>query len=378
MLLRARIPCLTAALLIAAPTAAAQRRDPELVFVGSSVAGDSDPYWIVDVANEELVFHGRALEADNVSAASWDARAGELVTVATLGRVLCRVSGIGRGAPTWNVLTTRPHRPHGLAVDLERGRAYTLEGDSSGQRALLAIDDTPGSARRGDVLARCTDWVGSSAERWTLSPSGRFAVVPTMLMQNGAVSWIDTDPASPNYMRMVGNCAVPDVDSFAFCGAVELSPDEQFAVLAIARVSGSVLARLHLSTRRWVDCDLNSPGVQHRRLGYRDVNSMALAHDGSFAFVAGASGVGWLVRADFEPLAPSEVALREVAFGQGLLEGVRNLEISPDGRRLAYTRVRPERLVVLDIATGEPLSAVDLPDAKNLTSVAWCSGAKKF
>lgn len=360
---------------VAAVTVLAQAGN-EVVFVGTSLAGSTDPHHFVESGTGSSS-GGSTSFTDNVTDAVWNDTGRNLYVASSLQSRVSRGEWDGASA-TWSTLYNAPGSCYGLGLDAQRERLWVL---TSGSLHCIDVDvDGPGY---GTLITQSAPLSGTR-ERWELSPPGNLAAVPSAFIASGLFEIVDTDPNSPTFTQVVVSTVVPGLSGFMIASDVAISVDEQFAYLVYTGVSGSSvvggLAVLHIPSVTWLDFDNAQIGTQPLVINQAVPNRMDLALDMTFAVVSGQGGGGWAIRIDFDYNNPPNTAITEFLAGQGLLPNCNAASLSPDFQRLAVTATpvnqsSPSNLVIIDVNTGALLQNVTLTPAWNAYTTAWQDGS---
>lgn len=352
----------------------------DVVFVGTSTAGDSDPFFLVAADAGGLRWSGAAREADNVRGATWDVTGGSLF-VSRLPGVAPGVlpAGISRcdwngSSGSWSSLWTAPGGCVGLGLDAGRQRLWVMSGPTTNQRELRAIDVAPGSLTYGTTVAATAVLGGAIHDRWQLAPSGNYAAVSySQLSVLGCLDVVDLEPSRPTYLQNVAHV----VSGGGIGVDCAISADEQFAYLLCSPLQ---LVVVHLPTGTLLDFDAAHQGQQNLVLPLGSTTSLALAPDRSFAMVTGIGGGGFVVRIDFDYTAPERTTWRQFLPGQ--LPNCYGASLSADATRVAFTATvgsgtaAVTTLRVLDVTSGLELHQTTLPGSSAATWTAWRDDAR--
>jgi hypothetical protein len=357
------------ALLLTAPLAAQQGN--ELVFVGTSGSGSSDPYFLVAADTGALVETAPRTESDNNRGAVWADQGANLYLASAPGVApgsqprIARASWNGASS-TWSTFHQTPGASYGIGLDQTRRRLWTLTGTAPNTRELRCIDADPTSPSYGQQLAQTGVLSGAAHERWSLSASGNYAAVAhSMLSTLGCLDVVDLDPSSPTYLQ---NVAPVIAGGGAGMGAA-ISDDDHYAYLLC---SPPAIVVYHIPTATVLDFNPGVAGQQNFTLPLGSSVSMALSGDRSFAVVSGIGNGGWAARVNFDYTTPANTALSMYLPGQ--LPNCYGVSISPDNTRVALTTtptIGTPNLLLLDAASGAILQRTELPGASSVTFTAW-------
>ena len=359
--------------------------DAPRVFVACSIA-NGDPFHYFVPASGTRLDNGTPAQVDNVTAAVFD-EAGHRLFVASSIRSTIGVANTRTTPLTWSTIYTGAKSCYGLKLDAERELLWTLTDPGTGVRELVALDAAAGSPTYGQVKHQTNGVVTGLYERWGMSPSGAVAGILTFLPSTLTI--VDTDPSSPTFL-MARHRALPvPVDAtspISLPTQVRITPDNRYALVAIqlAGTTPAEIARLDLSTGRWVDHNGSAAGVN---IGAASVpaipfgsapTSLTISNDGSFAIVGGFGGCGWVGRLSLDPNNPqalgwqgfSPAAPLENGWTAGLSRDESEIAVAtwPDSR--CGTLTRPQ-LVRMSARTGAQLGVIAIPANSNRTNQNW-------
>lgn len=352
---------------------------PPEIFVGTSTAGSSDPYWIVDPTAQAVSSSGGQNATNNVTGAAWGDGGGTLYVGSSItGNV--SVADLSGPSPSWSTFwPSGTSSCYGVAYDAGSRTLYTLAGGSPSTRELVALNADPASPGYGTILGQTIGMTqGDSVERWTLSPDGRLAAVITIFSSPDKVILVDTDPNSPTWMQRIGAVNLPPASGgFNFPSEVRIDGKEEFALVLISGLTTEV-ARIDLQNQTAVDFNGLLPGTQ--MLGPQSDPPVAfggvgvgleLAGDGSFAMVSGGgTNAPWWGRLDLFPGAPTVTAWNPfpVPSGLGWAHGG-SLRLDDSEAAFASFGNGPPRLYLLDPQSGAVNGSVPLPGGTNIYTV---------
>ena len=109
----------------------------EVVFVGTSVGGSTDPHFFVDSATGAIPHAGGVPETDNVTDAVWLDQGANLYCAKSLGSNVTRAQWNGTSAQ-WSTFFAAPGACYGLGADVARRRLWVLTGSSGSTREVLS------------------------------------------------------------------------------------------------------------------------------------------------------------------------------------------------------------------------------------------------
>src|SRR5262245_46031513 len=134
-----------AALALAALSATSFAQN-EIVFVGTSVGGTTDPFYFAASGTGALVSSGGNNLTDNVTDAVWMDIGQNLYCSRSLaGNNLSRAQWNGTSA-TWSTFYATNTACYGLGADRARKRLWVLTGPTGSSRELVCLDADPASA----------------------------------------------------------------------------------------------------------------------------------------------------------------------------------------------------------------------------------------
>jgi hypothetical protein len=348
----------------------------EMVFVGTSVGGTTDPYFVGSSATGTVVHSGGNNFTDNVTDAVWmDQGANLYVSRSLAGNNLSR--GVWNGTSiTWSTFLPTNNACYGLGADHARKRLWTLTGPSGTTRELVCLDADPASASYGQIITQTTTLTGVSRERWELSQSGNLAVVPHAFLQGaGLFQIVDTNPSSATFLQIIHSVPVPNALGLAqLASACAVTHDDLFAYVIYsgitpANVVAGALAVLFLPTGTLVDFDPATAGQQDFPLPLVGPNRMGMVGNTYSCCVSGQGGTGWAARIDVTPFSSQNTTFNQLQ--PGLLTSCNAASVSPDGTRMAVTTTAGPALVILDVQSGALIHNIPLPGASNIYTTAW-------
>jgi len=338
------------------------------VFVGSSVGGSSDPWYVVDGDSGALLQQGSSGLSNNVTAALYSPLSGDLLVATSLPqRVVASDTSAGSPFTSTEFETGVGGAAYGLAFDVARARLLTVANGSTGY-ALNVIDADPASPTYGDVTASQT--IGGG-ERWAYSEVAD-VVLSSPVVFSGVVTLVDADPSSATYLQASSSFPTSNVP-FAFGAGATFSDDGRYAIPYLAGVDGTYMPCYDRVASTWLDADPATPGTQHFFFPYAVGSSIAPVPGQDAAIVTGLGSNnlgqdGWYGRVDHAGT-PDQWTF--TLFEQ-LTDNVDGASVDPSGVRYAVTAYDPPRVIVGSTATGAVLTEAFLPaSADNLYSTAW-------
>ena len=351
---------------------------PPLVFVATSVGGSSDPYWFVEPLTQTVQNSGGNGFTDNVTDAVFTEGGTNLFVASSITGQVSRADLSG-GAPVWSTTYSSPvGATYGIGYSAADRLLFTLTGASFGTMELVAIDGDPQSSSYGTQVGTTTGLVsgGGGVERWSLSPSGRFAAAVSVFGSPlDTLYVIDTDATSSAFLQVIA--AVPIPGSGGFFGVpwrVRIAPDDSAAWIVMGAQAGQ-LARFDFTTGAFTDFNPGTPGVQH--LGAQSSppaplgslpDGLAIAHSGEFVIVSGFGGSSaFVTRIDLTPGSPSVVSATPLSVPAPFDYGS-SPTLNADDSELAVTSHSnaPPELILIDPIVGVVNGRVPLPGGSNI------------
>jgi hypothetical protein len=354
---------------------------PPLVFVGTSVGGSTDPYYLVDPLGPSLAHQGGLAQTDNVTDAVFTHGGTNLFTASSI-RNTVNVADVTVIPPTWRTIyTSAGNGCYGVGFDRDAQRVYTLTNPGTGARELVALDGNPLSPNFGQRITNSNGLSGGSTfiERWHLSASARYAAVLKYLPD--VMLLVDTQVGSPTYLQTLVTSVVPrtNTSGFALASNIEITSDDRFVLITISDTgSPGEVARYDLQARQWIDHNPGMPGAQP--IGPNSAPpvpfglipyGLAVSRDGRFANVCGT--VGWIGRLDFDPSNPLSYAWTPFNPGISLVQSW-DLDLNGDDARVAtgvFGSTPGPYLAVIDAASGTSLGTVPTPGAGNVYTIRY-------
>lgn len=339
----------------------------EVVFVGTSVGGSTDPHYFASSSSGTVLANAGIADTDNVTDAAWMDQGQNLYCSKSLGTGITRAQWNGQSA-TWSTFYNAPGSCYGLGADRYRKRLWTLTGPSASSRELVCLDADPGSATYGQVLAQTNTLSGVARERWGLSPWGSLAVVPHAFLQNGGlVEIVVTAAGHPSFGQVVQSASLPNATgalTAAFgCG---ISGDDLFAFVAYGGIGNQGLAVMFIATGTFIDFDPATPGQQDLPLPMLP-NGIGMS---AYGYSLVVSGGNTAMRIDVDPWTPQNTTMTPLTSA-GVLTNCYGASVTADGRKAAVTATNPPSLILFDLRSGALLHNIALPGASNIYTTAW-------
>lgn len=213
----------------------------EAIFVGSSIAGSTDPYWVYEPNTGALLSSGAGVTSNNCSGSRFLKGGTEIALSSSLGNQITK-SNATNPALTFTVLTPLSGASYGIEEDHLNQRIWTLS-DQAGSYELRVIDNNASSPTFGSILGSTTGAAVGLVESWALAPDKKVAVVPGLVF-SGVMAIVDTDPASPTYLQVDYSNTVGGIPGSYFAFDIAISSDSRWAVAAVGGTGGSLLPAL--------------------------------------------------------------------------------------------------------------------------------------
>ena len=373
-MLRTTFRAVASALVLSLPLVA--QAGNELVFVGTSTSGMTDPHLFVESATMTVADRGGINATNNVTDAVWT----------DSGRTLYVANGLAPGGisvaqwngttSSWSQLHASSRGCYGLGLDVPRQRLWTL-ASASGYNELHCIDLVSTSPTYGAAIAQTNTLSGPIRERWALSPTGNFALVPHLLLGSGTVDLVDTNPANATFSQVILSLPLIGAISSGISMVADcaFTPDEQHALLVYTGPGFAKIAALHLPSGMFVDFDANVAGQQDYSLGLSVATSMAVSASSLFGVVTGLGGGGWVARIAFDWTNAGNTTHTNLTPAGGL-PNCNAASIAPDEARFAVTNwtgtaIPPAYLSIYDLATGSLVQRLTMQSVWNAYTTAW-------
>ena len=347
----------------------------EIVFVGSSTGGSTDPHVFAESATGNIAQAAGSSYTDNVTGAVW-ANSGRKLYVGQSLMNRVSVADWNGSTASWSTFYSSTSACYGVQFDRIRNRVWTLTGPTSTTRELVCLDGTLGSPNYGNTITQTTSLSGNGLERWCLSFTGNLACVPKVLISGNAFTLVDLDPNSASYLQVIASAPVNGAANagFAIASACKISVDDQYAYLLWTGIGASSgLAVWDIGAQMWVDFG-TAAGHQDIPIPFGVPNSLDLSIDRSFAVISGQGGAGWAARVEFDYATPTNSTVTQYA---GLtVPNCDGISLSPDNSRVAVSSTAtflstPSELVIFDAATGSVLQIITLTSMWNVYTTAW-------
>ena len=351
----------------------------EAIFVGTSVSGSLDPYYLLDPTTGAVLATGGNTGSNNVTGAAYTRGGRELVLSSSLGNHITKADALAT-VPTPSVLTPFPAATYGVAEDALRGRLWTLVQVSSGTE-LCVIDYNPSSPAYGVVVGSAAGISASVGltEQWALSPDGNCAAIPGMSF-TGLMALVDTNPASPTYLQHTLTTPLFNIPSATFAFDAAFDSSGRYIVVCASNGTDTLFPIWDRQNNVWVDTLPGTPAIDHIDVPHavgKKVRCLPTL-GGELRFVAsglgaGSSGAnGWTGRVNYN-LSTSAVSFTRFLPTSGVLTLCDGLSLSPDGSQLAVTARTPARVELFDTTNGVPVRTINLPNSSqtNMYFTAW-------
>ncbi len=358
----------------AAPLIPSKPLSGDVLFVGSSVAGQADPAWLFDVVRDQVLWNDSEVETNNVTGGAYANGGRELF----LAGGDANVAYLSRGdlttlPPTWSVVYDPLGRgPFDVHSDDARQLLYVLAHPTpTAVSELLTLDNDPQSPTYLQVVASTQNLSSNPLiERFALSASGNRAAIISAFVRYLHI--VDTDPSSPTYMQVLFEGAIPVNGPFPIITSAVVTSDDRSVLISIQRGGGaaSAIARFDLSSMTWIDHNPGMSGVQHigpnsspaANLGPA-VFDIDISSDDTFAVVCGWGGSGWAGRIDLDPAAITAWSWRAYAPTPGLPDAWALDLASGDGLVAIETQ---GQVLVLRAGTGETVRSFPVSLSSNI------------
>jgi len=322
------------------------------------VGGSSDPFFLVDPLAMSVTSSAGNNFTNNSNGIVYANGGQRIYLTSSITSAVTVMDVSGTGTPTMSPLTTFPGNAFGAEVDKANQILCVLADLDAAPTGfdlqLVGIDINLNSGSYGTQLFNSTTLPQAGfIERWNLSPSGTRAGV-LQVFGNGLYI-VDTDPLSATFLQIVDTLQVP---GGGFLNArIDWAKDEsQFFVVsqALGQID-SELARFDVAAGMWIDHDPATPGV----------SGLVVSPTEEAVFVSTINGL--VSRIDYSGLSPAGVS---ITYSNGLLPQVWQLDINPDGTRLAGASWSPGMLNFWDAKTMTYLTNVFL-NTSNIYDVRW-------
>jgi len=346
----------------------------EAIFVGSSVAGTTDPYWVFEPNTGTLLSSGGSTTSNNCSGSRFLKGGTEIALASSLANQITKANA-SNTVLNFTVLTPLSGASYGIDEDYLNQRIWTLS-DQAGAYELRVIDNNPSSPTYGTILGSTSGAAVGLVESWALAPDKKVAVIPGLVF-NGVMAIVNTDPTSPNYLQVDYSNPVGGVPGSYFAFDIAISGDSRWAVAAVGGTGGTLLPRYDLLNRVWVDTNPGTAGIQHVFLSQPNVGKIEFV-PGTDSVICGGFGLGvngWVGRADLSTAAPANWTFSEFVAGQGLLEKASAIAVSPTGFYCSATAQNPPRVLIFDVGSGTLIRTINITPvgSVNLYESVWRS-----
>ena len=360
-------------------TLALAQGSSEAIFVGTSVSGSTDPYYLLNPTTGAVLATGGNTSSNNVSGVAYTRGGRELLLSSSLGNQVTRADALA-STPTPSVLTPFPAATYGIAEDALRGRLWTLVQVPSGTE-LCVIDYNPSSAGYGVVIGSAGGISASVGltEQWALSPDGNCSAIPGVSF-SGQMALVDTNPTSATYLQHTVTSPLFNIPSSTFAFDVAFDSSGRFVVVCASNPTETLFPIWDRQTNAWVDTLPGTSAINHIDVPHAVGTKVRCLPTlgGELRFVAcglgsGSSGAnGWTGRINYN-LSTSAVSFTRFLPTSGVLTLCDGLSVSPDGSQLAVTARTPARVELFDTVSGAPVRTINLPNSAqtNMYHTAW-------
>lgn len=127
----------------------------ELIFVGTSTSGTTDPYYYVESATMSVADRGGVRATNNVTGAAWTNTGRTLYVANSLPPGGISVAQWNGSASSWAQVWASSRACYGLGYDLLRQRVWTIDS-APGYNELVCIDVDAASPTYGTAIGQTT------------------------------------------------------------------------------------------------------------------------------------------------------------------------------------------------------------------------------
>jgi hypothetical protein len=262
-----------------------------------------------------------------------------------------------------------------------------VKDSSTGQFELAGYDADPNSVNYGSMIAQTN---GASAmghvEIWSMAPNKKLAAVHKVFGDDIYI-W-NLDPASPNYLQKIMTIAVPNHGGSPFTvntdSAWSRDGSELFVSVQHTGSAQGEIARYSFGNAAWIDHNALLPGIQDIgetsdppvSIGAAPTCLSTSAFD-DFIIISGfgdnstATASGWVTRLDYIP--NRETGFQLTHSPSLDLEEAWECSLSPENDVIAVGThgAAAGDIQFLDATTLAPISGTHLPNARNVSTLAW-------
>lgn len=359
------------------------------IAIASSVAGNADPFMLIDPASQAPWFQGLSAETNNVNGVAFTDN-GRALYVLSNGNSIYKMDMTAPATPVWTLVATVVNAIGVSEGNLQFDRANNLlwfAADLGAGFEMNALDVDPSSPTLDQIVYSTNNLGTNLVGTWALSPSGRRLCVPDLL--GGSIRVWDTDPASPAFLMNVdlwqAPIPFPVVASTIPTSAssplwlntsVAFSEDED-AIFILRQAAGPLpgeIAVYSFSGLGWLDFDPSTAAIDN--IGTLSIppvilgsapTSLSVGPETNSLFVSGFGGAGWAGRID-NPLFQGPLAYAPAA-GFDLTNAWRS-EINPNKDLVAIASGAPFSLRILDLQSLAVIGTVPL-NMNDATNVVW-------
>jgi len=348
-----------------AALAVAERAQAQWVFCGLSTGGSSN-YLVLDGTTQQTLHSGVSSYLTGVNGAAWSDVRPEVFLSRQTSSQVSRMD-LASGAPVFSTLLAGDSACYGVELDPSGERLFTL--GCVNPRELICIDVEPGSSTYGQEIARTQGLSSTLRDRWALSRSGRRAAVPpNFLSPTLTLEIVDTEWGSPTFFTSVVSTPIPfDNIGLPSVAAVQVTSDDQWALVVISNGLFDEVAALHIPTGVWLDHQPSTSEVNNFTLPKTSPTRAVLAPDDRTLLVAGQGGGGWAAKLVIDFTQPAAWSFTTLA--PSVLTGATAIALSPDGATALISSPSPARLVRVAVASGAVLA--ETPIAANALALDW-------
>lgn len=342
----------------------AQAQSP--IFIGSSIAGDTDPWYMVDAESGALLGGGPNAMTNNLSGAAFHPLTDELLVSSTLGETVFSVPLVGN-VPDFSMPV--------FETDFNAS-AFDVQYDSRYDRILTVTRSGPGNTvhvLEGDPTSPAYGTsqgsiVTDEGQSYGLSEDSTLLATAPIVF-DGAFTLVDMDPASPDFLTS-SEPPASFVPNLTFGTGITISPDNRFVNMLISGIGRIHLGQFDRQTQTWADIAPSVPIAIHFNTAVSGFAlSMKQVEGTQIVLIAGNDETsGWLGRIDLS----GDVSTWVFTTIQTFPGGTGSFDLSPDGSQYAYTAEGPARVIIGDAVTGAITQEIMLPaNAEGLNTVTW-------
>ena len=346
--------------------------------------GYNSPWYLVDGLQHQLSDNGSVYF--NIHGAAYTP--GGMDLFVPIMRDSIQHANFQSGSAVWSTFATLWDSAYGMEYDPDLKRLWSLVKDvSTGQYELTGYDADSASPNYGSIIARTN---GANAlghvEIWSMAPNKKLAAVHQVFGDDIYI-W-NLDPASPNYLQKIMTVEVPNHGGSMFVVNTDSAWSSNGGELFVAiQHTGSVngeIARYSFGQGAWIDHNTLLAGVQDIgetsdppvMLGSAPT-CLSASNVDDFMIVSGfgnnaaTSAQGWVTRLDYSP--GQGTGFQIISSPSLDLEEAWECSLSPEEDVIAvgtYGAIAGD-IQFLDASTLSPISGIQLPNARNVSTLAW-------